>query len=384
MQGICFVSLDAASDDASLEVTRVLRIEAEHSPPPPMAFAYGPGQELIDREYAASTAVWPVSVYVATGVEVVGPWFVTGVLPLIGDVCLISDELYQNTNAGSTDAVEKIVRVRAMTLAGNPPARRVPGTCVLIATQGHLIFGHWLIDFLPKLYLLREAGFDVDRLSFLVPMNMDPSSFTAPNLLSLLRIAGLRDDQLIPYDPNLETMCPDELIIPTLLRMNSRMSSRFGDSIAYLNDRIRVANPDLGAGSLSRIFISRSQAGRVGRQIVNWQEVERQAAEAGFAIVHPEQMAIPEQISLFRGAREIMGQYGSALHGSIYSSPGTKICGLQGTGEAASGFAQSGIGERLDQPTGYVFGLEEKRHPDFRFFHVNPADLAACLASEFA
>jgi capsular polysaccharide biosynthesis protein len=375
MQEVSFVSLDAASDDESQPVTRILRIDPEHSVPPAMAFSYGPGQDLIDGDYAANNIVWPISVYAATGIEIIGPWFNIGIFPMMGDTCLVSQELYQSKDCSSSgDALKKIEQLRTSVSAGAALRRRVPGQCALIATQGHLVYGHWLVDFLPKLYLLRKAGFDVDELSFLIPLNMDPSSFTAPNVLKLLRIVGLREDQLVTYDPNIETLCPDELIIPTSMRMNGRLSFEFADSIAYLNDRIRIANPMLGTGLQSRVFISRAKA-RL--------EVEQKAADSRFAIVYPEQISMLEQISLFRGAREIIGQYGSALHGSIYSSAGTKVCGLQGTGGAASGFVQSGIGERLDQPTGYVFGLEQKLHPVFRFFHIASADLAECISKEF-
>jgi capsular polysaccharide biosynthesis protein len=58
---------------------------------------------------------------------------------------------------------------------------------------------------------------------------------------------------------------------------------------------------------------------------------------------------------LFASAREIIGEYGSAFHATMFSAPDTPVCGLRGS-DYHPGFVQSGIGDVFGQPTGWVFG----------------------------
>jgi capsular polysaccharide biosynthesis protein len=44
--------------------------------------------------------------------------------------------------------------------------------------------------------------------------------------------------------------------------------------------------------------------------------------------VHPQELSIPEQIAILRGADVIAGCDGSALHMSAFSRPGTKLLAI--------------------------------------------------------
>jgi predicted O-methyltransferase YrrM len=101
------------------------------------------------------------------------------------------------------------------------------------------------------------------------------------------------------------------------------------------------------------------------------------AERAGFSIVHPEKLPLIEQVRLFKGARELVGEYGSAMHGSIFSPPDTIVGALRGSARHPA-FIQSGIGQSLGQPTGYVFGPTDDRDPA-QGFTVSEEDFADCL-----
>jgi len=108
-----------------------------------------------------------------------------------------------------------------------------------------------------------------------------------------------------------------------------------------------------------RIYVSRSKYGNMSRQFANADAVEALFASHNFTVMHPETMPIPDQIALFENATEIAGEYGSGLHNTIFSHPHTKVMVLRGN-QGHPGFLQSGIGEIMDQPTGYVFGSTQE------------------------
>jgi capsular polysaccharide biosynthesis protein len=111
---------------------------------------------------------------------------------------------------------------------------------------------------------------------------------------------------------------------------------------------------------------------------LNRDRIEQIATEAGFAIVHPEQMPLLEQFATFDAARQIVGEYGSAMHGTMFSSAGTTVGLLRGTGSPVAAFLQSTIDDALEQPTGYIFGQTIEGDPLERFA-VNEEAWQTCL-----
>ena len=49
-----------------------------------------------------------------------------------------------------------------------------------------------------------------------------------------------------------------------------------------------------------------------------------------------------------------MGEYGSAMHNTLFCYPNTSVIVLQS--DAVPHFIQAGIGALLSQPTGFIFG----------------------------
>jgi capsular polysaccharide biosynthesis protein len=81
-------------------------------------------------------------------------------------------------------------------------------------------------------------------------------------------------------------------------------------------------------------------------------------SEYGIEIVEPHKYSQEEQIKLFSEASFVIGEYGSAMHNTLFSPPETKVIVLQS--DAPLSFIQAGIGAALNQPTGFVFGQQEK------------------------
>ena len=256
--------------------------------------------------------------------------------------------------------------------AAAPPRKivRLPGRHAVLG-PGFEVYGHWLVDILPRLYLLEAAGFSIDSLSFLLPTNMPSFGIAWLNLL------GLSENQFVRYDPGSETVIVEELLVATMIHNGARVTPLFKNVVDFLKARLTSACATLfDTPAHRRIFVSRAQASQ-SRRLVNRVKIEEMATKAGYEIVRPEQLHLLDQIRLFAEARELVGEYGSALHGSIFSAPGTTICALRGS-VGHPGFIQSGLGHVLDQSTGYVFGDTDTDTPEQAFI-VSEDAFADCL-----
>ena len=248
--------------------------------------------------------------------------------------------------------------------------RAIRGRAAMITGPGHTVYGHWLSDFLPKLYLLKAAGHDIRTLRFLLPS--DTPGF-GPAWLGLL---GIPAENIIFFDPARETLMVEELLVPTILHNGTRTSVLMRDAAETLLSMVgEIPGP---AETRRRLFVSRSRASQ-SRPLLNRERIEQIAAGFGLEIVHPESMSLTEQIRLFADASLLVGEYGSALHGSLFSRPGTTVCNLRGS-LIHPGFIQSGLGHALGQPTGYVFGETDAASPDGRFT-IAERDFEDCLST---
>jgi capsular polysaccharide biosynthesis protein len=164
--------------------------------------------------------------------------------------------------------------------------------------------------------------------------------------------------------------------VPTGLRLGNRVSPGFGQATRFWVDllRARTRLPPSPLGG--RIFLSRGNTNQQ-RAILNRDAVETVAAERGFAPISPETLPFIDQVALFTGATMLVGEYGSALHGAVFSAPGTVTCGLRGNVRHPS-FIQSGMGAALGQHTGYVLGDAPGQTVEQRFT-IDLADVERAL-----
>ena len=93
----------------------------------------------------------------------------------------------------------------------------------------------------------------------------------------------------------------------------------------------RAGNALATAGSTSRaprVYLSRSRLGPGPRRALNEAEIERIFEAAGFAVIHPQELPMRDQVSLVRGADVLAGCDGSALHHGAFARPGTALLAL--------------------------------------------------------
>ena len=313
------------------------------SVPRPMAFACGAYSPAITEQYEVEGRALSLGVYSAKRLMVVGS-------------CGLQYH-------GETLACQSAGIFRAKLPRYREPDHvlRIAGTCVLFGPV-YWNWGHWLIDHLPKLYLLQLAGWDLSRLNYLLPMD------TPVWVDRLLLMIGIRADQLVRYT---DAVKADEVLIPTKIRHLHAFSPALAEVQKFLFDRLA---PFVDSSvSYDRLYFSRSD-GNSYRVMQGEVEIEALVRKAGFRVLQPEKLPLAQQLGLYRHAMVIGGEYGSALHGSLFSEANPMVFGLKSTWPQP-GFVQSGIGDVLDQPTGYIFGESRDR----RVFTIQAADVEEAL-----
>jgi capsular polysaccharide biosynthesis protein len=226
----------------------------------------------------------------------------------------------------------------------------VAGTVAVLCGPAHETYGHWLVDFLPRLWVLHQAGHDLATLRYLVPADLRDFAFR------LLRLCGIRDEQLIRYRHWQALLRVERLLLPTGLRLGDRLAPSFADATRFWLDRTPCGAAEGPARPGAGVFLARRSG--TERPLVNRARIEAIAAEHGLAVLRPEELGLAEQIASFRSAGLIVGEYGSALHNTVFSGPGAVVCALRGTARHPS-LVQSGIATAMGQDLGYVFGQTE-------------------------
>jgi capsular polysaccharide biosynthesis protein len=227
------------------------------------------------------------------------------------------------------------------------PVRNVAGPLAVMCGPAHETWGHWLIDFLPRLWVLQAAGYELPALRFLMPPDVRPFAW------KLLQFFGIGPDQCVIYNHWHEIIRCELVLLPTGLRAENRFATCFAAATAWWTGIVRGAAPH-SPPDAPALFLSRSGAPQA-RQMANRAEIEAAAGAAGYLCIRPEEFSVAEQVAMFSQARVLVGEYGSALHNSVFAAPGALVCGLRGTSRHPS-VVQSGIATALRQHAAYVFG----------------------------
>ena len=335
---------------------------AARSPAPAPLFLLGPASEQVHDEIFGQTETGEVGTYA-----------IDDVLVAPSGIAIKDGVAFSST--AFIHPPHHVEQVAARVLGTDLPRRHVGGTLAVIYGPGHQTYGHWLVDFLPRLWVLARTGHDLAALRYVVPPELTAAA------KKLLALAGIARDQLVPYRYWREVLTADRLLLPTGLRTHNRISSRFAEATAFWTGRLRAAvRARPNAATPSRLFVSRAKV-TAARILDNRARVEAIAAERGYMVVHPQAMELGAQAALFSGARIIAGEYGSALHGSVFSGPGTVSVGLRGTARHPS-FVQSGVAAALGQHAGYVLGETTLGHTPGeagQVFSVAPEDFERAL-----
>ena len=241
------------------------------------------------------------------------------------------------------------------------PAERltIRGRTASLVCDGWQIYGHWLVDVLPRLHRIMASGIVLDTYLFPGPVKVWQTK--------MLEAIGVDLAHCRFVDLSHTLVECDELVVATYDRYNSEIRPALVEFHQQLRRNFCAADTPPATRAL---FVSRG-GWRGSRDLLNRGEVEAAFAESGFEIVRPETLSFPDQIRLFASAAIVAGECGSGLHNALFCGAGTKIGVIQS--RTNFNFLQSQIGMVLEHELYYVVGDPDDAGNDG--FSVNVQDV---------
>lgn len=179
------------------------------------------------------------------------------------------------------------------------------GCLRLISAAGYSIYGHWLIDVIPRLLLFKESSRQ--------PLAPFYGARIRPWGHAMANAAGVDLSNLVQSMPG-ELVFARTVEIPTFIR----------HGVVLDEERSVAAWETLRSGQTrcierggSLLYVSRANWGT--RTLSNARELEAVVESYGFRVIHPETMTLQEQMDVFASARLVIGEDGSGMHNSVFA-----------------------------------------------------------------
>ncbi len=311
--------------------------QAGRSPAPSPAFMFGPSDAELTRQIYGQVETPEIGVTSIADASLAP----TGI-GVCGNVAFAASGLnHPREHVGTI-----VARLNEMA----PPVRDVPGPLVPLFGPAEEDARHLLVDYLPRLWLLGQAGYALGDVRLVVPDKLPPF------LRDVIRDLGLPPDRLVQYAHWDEVLRTDLLVLPSILRRHERLSPHFGEATRFWTARLRATLDMAEPAPAERLYIPDPEHG--AHSLRNRYRIEAIAERAGYRVAPVEQLGFAERASLFGRATRIVGPYSTALHYSVFAAPGTTVCALRGVGRD-QGTLQTGICAAMLQRMGYVFGAAE-------------------------
>jgi hypothetical protein len=202
------------------------------------------------------------------------------------------------------------------------PRRRESRPAYIFLGWGIHVFGHFLIEMLPKLLLAQAQG-------GLLHGAMPVLDRALPDwFLTILREQfGITEGRAIWFDSRLEQLSLDHaILIPNLLRPGGYHPHTAEMFHAFTN---RLTEHRDGKAVGRRIFIARGtyrNPASVHRVLLNEPDIARIAeVEFDCTVLRPETLAFAEQVRRVAAADLILGQAGSAMHLALFAPAHARI-----------------------------------------------------------
>lgn len=202
-------------------------------------------------------------------------------------------------------AIHQLDDVFEKPLHGNPLGEALtallpPDKAVVMACPDHERYGHWIIDTLPRLRMLKTV-------SLKIPIFLDKLPPWTGYFLAAL---GIDPARIKPHPARFFSV--RDAIIPSLTRAGYFLSPapmiEAWDRVIehYLRDPIEASD--------TKLFLTRGDG-----------PLDAIMQERGYRVVDMAALSVHEQIGLMQNARLIVGEDGSALLNAAFAKPGLTI-----------------------------------------------------------
>jgi hypothetical protein len=263
------------------------------------------------------TVEWPIGVLHFKNVYLYGPN--GGILDLEARKVFIGNCIgwgidYLKWNAGNL--LKATVDEHNQRLEANVDEENVESfdDMVLYSGPGFDIYGHQLLDYLPKARLIQSSSI----LCGMPVYQQQPKQWAA-ELQAMIRFDPARitgKESQLTFHKN--------LYVPTYSRVWAVADEHYLSGVVadlkYAAARTAAVPPE----NTGNLFISRAKWAP-NKRSDSTEHLEAQCLDLGISVIHPETASLVEQIRLFQGSRFVMGEDGSALHSIVFADQPPKL-----------------------------------------------------------
>lgn len=242
-----------------------------------------------------------------------------------------------------------------------PVRKSLPRAFVI--THFNYVWGHWLTEMYPKLFLVRALIETGIAAPLLLPA-------TAPAYMARIARQVVPGLEIVTYDPRREAVEIGTALLPHMLHKDYH----FHDFLRWSLEREALAVPR--AGGPDKVFVSRAgvRTPQSFREMENEAEVEGIAQELGLTLLRPETLPWEAQARIFSRARVVAGEFGSGLHNALLSPAGCQVVSLNWLVEV-----QSRIGNFRRHDVGYILPADGRARlhtiePQSQPFTIDPVE----------
>jgi capsular polysaccharide biosynthesis protein len=204
------------------------------------------------------------------------------------------------------------VRISSM----QTPKIEVFDRVIMLAQNTAMIYGHFLVEVLPRLALAKEVGLR----DSIIYINLHHSVYKSA--LSYLNIdaANLVDANKQPV------ISAHRAVVPVFHHASDGILPAFGVRILRTLKCAVLAKIEGGREVVTRLYVSRAKC--AGRGIFNEPAVLSLLEPLGFKVVYPESYSFEEQVFLFSNAECVVGEHGSGMFNSVFCNSGAIVIDL--------------------------------------------------------
>ena len=195
--------------------------------------------------------------------------------------------------------------------------RYLNGQTILLAAPAGQVYGHWMMDVLPRLAVLERLG-----ISWQEADHYFVNSYQRHFQSRSLELLDIPKHKWVSGEKISHVQC-EKLIAPSLPGLSGNMPDW---AVTWLRNRFlpHAKNPQLG----SKIFVVRKSPS--GRNLLNQNHIIQELQKYGFVEVELERLSFEEQIGAFYYADTVIGANGSGMFNMIFCQPETIVVELFG------------------------------------------------------
>ncbi len=203
----------------------------------------------------------------------------------------------------AVDGEDVQVPINLARMNDNPPV--IDETAILLAAPWWMGYHHWIMEVLPRLWVLDEFA-QLRDLPFVVPAGVKDYH------LAPLKLLGIDESRLIKFDG--DTLDFKRLYVPSFLAPGAYSMRQ----CTWLKDKFLAA---CGITSLAtgtrRYLLSRRDVGN--RDIANLAELQPVIEKHGLEIISPGDMSIEDQVAAFADAEIVVSPHSAGIINTVFA-----------------------------------------------------------------